>query len=206
MTPQEASLEGLILQFSGMLNPDGTGESYTVKVILCPTYIVRSMEEIDALEVKLLEDGWEGAMLRRKGRGYKWGVATELEGSLTKVKRFKDFEAVIIDVKPRMRNDNEPTRNDLGYQVRSAHQENKTALEQVGRFYVRTLGDSPVEHKVGVFKGVDHTTLQQWWQIRDQLIGKYVTLKEQDFGGGYDKPRTPVFLKFRDPLEILHED
>lgn len=176
-------------------------ELYSVKVVLCPTYIVRSMEEIDALEAQFLADGWEGAMLRRKGRGYKWNQSTTLEGNLTKVKRYKDFEARITEVYARRRNDNEATTNNLGLTSRSAHQDNKVELPYVGGFWVETLEDG-VRHKVGVFKDISMEEKAQWWDQRDQLVGKIITMKMQDYDGGYDKPRTPVFLKFRDPLEL----
>jgi hypothetical protein len=64
------------------------------------------------------------------------------------------------------------------------------------------VANPAVEFNIGVFKDVDYPTKQQWWQTREALIGKYITFKHQGYGGGYDKPRTPVFLKFRDPLEV----
>lgn len=175
---------------------------YHVKVVLCPTRAVISMDEIDEEEAALLAAGWEGAMLRRKGRGYKWGQSTELEGSLTKVKRFKDLDVEIIGVQPRYRNDNEAIRSELGYQTRSAHQANLVAEECVGSFDVRLVDNPAMEFNVGVFKDVDLPTKQAWWKIRDSLIGKFGKIKAQDYDGGYDKPRTPVWLEFRHKLEM----
>lgn len=201
-TPEQASQDGV-------LTKEFRGEDYHVKVVLCPTFVVHSLENVDQREMEFLLLGWEGGMLRRSGRGYKYGQSTELEGNLTKVKRFKDGEAVITGVYQRERNDNEARVSNLGYTTRSAHQGNKVAQEVVGGFEVDLLDpetgkpfEPRLDFKVGVFKDVSLEEKAAWWDQREILIGKIITFKDQEYTGGYDKPRTPVFHGFRNPVEL----
>lgn len=178
------------------------GPGFRCLVKLCPTYKVTSLKEIYTLEELFLSWGFEGLISRRKGRGYKHNRSTALEGALSKLKRFKDFEAVIDGVIPRRRNDNEATVSELGYTARSAHKDNKVDQECVGAFECHLAKFPDIKFKVGVFNGVSLTEKEEWWQIRDKLIGKAITCTDQDYDGGYDKPRTPVFQCFR-PMEEM---
>lgn len=171
-------------------------------VKLCPTYMIRSLEELYEHEQRFLDSGYEGAIIRRAGRGYKWNRSTSFEGSLTKLKRFVDFEAVIDGVYARQRNDNEATTSALGYTARSSHQGNKVDLEILGGFHCHLLDNPEIEFDVGVLKGLDMGTKEALWKIRDTLKGQVITCVEQGYKGGYDKPRTPVFHRFRDPVEL----
>lgn len=193
------------------------GDEYCVHVKLCPTWKVYSLDDIDRMETELLLAGWEGAILRRKGRGYKWGRSTAKEGSLTKLKRFEDAEATIIGVEVAYQNNNEAQQSAFGRIVRSAHQENLTEKDYVGalivQFYKEFDGHSiaapcreialePTQFNIGVFKGPTIEDRKVWFQNKDSLIGRIVKFTHQGYGGGYDKPRTPVFIGFRDPLDI----
>lgn len=176
-------------------------EHYSVRIVLCPTWEVRSLEAIDAKEAELLADGWEGAILRRPGRGYKWNRATTNEGSLTKIKRFETDEFVIDEVIPRYRNDNEATQSALGYTTRSAHQDNLVAEECVGAFRGHLLRNPEAIFNIGVLR-FDHSTKCRLWGIRETLPGKILEFSHQGYGGGYDLPRTPVGLRFRSPIDL----
>lgn len=178
------------------------GEGFQVLVKLCPTYKVYTLEMLYALEQKFLDQGFEGAIIRRKGRGYKYNRSTALEGALTKLKRFVSFEAVITGVYPRQHNANVATVSDLGYTVRSAHKDNKVDMECLGGFHCYLYGHPEVEFDVGVFKDLDMDTKEALWRVRETLPGKIIECVEQGYKGGYDKPRTPIFHRFRDPLEL----
>lgn len=181
---------------------DLRGDGFACRVKLCPTYKVTSLKEIYDWETEFLGDGFEGLIARRKGRGYKHNRSTSLEGSLHKLKRFKDFEAVIDSVVPRRRNDNEMVTSALGYASRSAHKDNKVDLECLGALWCHLLEFPETKFKVGVFDGLSMDEKEELWRVRDTLLGKIITCKDQDYNGGYDKPRTPVFHRFRDPLDI----
>lgn len=177
------------------------GPGYHVKVKLCPTFVVKSMEEIDQLYELFLKMGFEGIILRRKGRGYKWNRSTAKEGSLIKRRPEDPFEAVITGVYAREKNTNAAKISALGYTVRTAHQAGKVAQECIGGFNCHLFNNPEVTFDVGVLR-LDQTTKENLWQRRDQLIGKVIECVEHGYKGGYDKPRTPVMVRFRDPTEL----
>jgi DNA ligase-1 len=178
------------------------GDEYHAKIVLVPQIRVHSLSDIDAEEIKLLEAGWEGGILRRNDRPYKFNRATALDGTLTKLKRFEDAEAVITGYEPWYANGNEAFYDELGYSAHSQHQENMQPLERLGAFHVTLKTDSSIKFKVGVFRGVSHADRDAWWPIRDSFIGRVFTFKHQGYGGGYDKPRTPVFLNWRSDVDF----
>lgn len=194
-----ALVRDLVDRFGGRC----TSDDYDAKLVATPTWKVHSLDEIYEHEVKLLEDEWEGGMLRRNGRYYKHGRSTTLEGSLLKLKRnIEDAEAVVIGYEAWYVNDNAPTQSPLGFQVRSAHQDNLRPIERLGAWKCRLLSDETVEFSVGVLKGVTHSDRDQLWRDRDSYIGRIFKFKHQGYGGGYDKPRTPVFLNWRPASEF----
>ncbi len=189
----------------------GTGRStnYHVQVVLCPTKIVKSLEEIDYEEARLISLGWEGAILRRPSQGYKWNRATTNQGQLTKLKRFEDAEAIIVGYEHAYENANELTTSQLGYAKRSSHQENLRPKDYLGSLRVRLCEpgtSSPctptIEFSIGVMRGYSQDDRRRLLQDGDKLLGQIVKFSHQGYGGGYDKPRTPVLLGFRNPLDI----
>lgn len=178
-------------------------DAYNAKLVVTPTWKVHTLAEIYENETRLLEDEWEGGMLRRDGLAYKHGRATTLGGELLKLKRnIEDSEAVVIGYEPWYVNDNEATKSPLGFQVRSAHQDNLRPIERLGAWKCRLLSDETVEFAVGVLKGVTHSDRDQLWRDRDSYLGRIFKFKHQGYGGGYDKPRTPVFLNWRPASEF----
>lgn len=177
------------------------GPGYHVKVKLCPTFVVRSMEEIEELYQLFLKMGFEGIILRRKGRGYKWNRSTAKEGSLIKRRPEDPFEAVITGVYAREKNTNEAKISALGYTVRSAHKAGKVEQEMVGGFNCHLLGRPDIEFDVGVLR-LDDGQKERLWKIRDQLPGEIIECVSHGYKGGYDKPRTPVMVRFRDKTEF----
>ena len=182
--------------------PEGSGVQYTAKVILCPQKEVRTLDEVNEHEEELIKAGWEGAMLRRAHLPYKYNRSTNREGYLIKLKRYEDDEAVIISCYPWEQNNNEATTDARGYTVRSAHQGNKEAQERLGGFHCRLLRDPSVEFDIGVFRGWGHSDRDSLWAARDTLPGRILKFKHQGYGGGYDKPRTPVGLGWRDADDL----
>lgn len=191
---REKTIERLIGEM-GQFQSIETGYHAQIKQI--ESTELRTLEEIWAFEARCIAEGWEGAMLRRPDLAYKFGRSTNGQGHLIKLKRAVDAEAIVVGYEPWEQNQNEPTESPLGYTVRSAHQENKVALERLGAWKVELLSDRSVEFKVGVMMGVTHQMRDQMWIDRDKYIGRIMKFKHQGYGGGYDKPRQPVFLNWR---------
>lgn len=187
-------LAGIRAQFGEFQQIEG---GFHCRLLVCPTQTLTTLLEVQEFEQKCLAEKWEGSMLRRPDRPYKFGRSTNRGGELVKLKRFVDAEAIVIGYEPWDTNENEPTISPLGYQVRSNHQDGKVSLERLGALHVQLLTDQSVVFKIGVMQGVTHAERDRLWTIRDTLIGRICKFKHMGYSGGYEKPRSPVFLNWR---------
>lgn len=148
----------------------------------------------DALVVEehFLTQGFEGMMLRKIDGKYKFGRSTLKEQILLKLKRWTDDEATIIGFEELYHNTNEQVRDAFGLAERSSH--------RAGQVAAGTLGALLVDHRsfgqFSIGSGLDHTLRKQIWERQASYLGKQVTFKYQAVGV-VDKPRFPIFLRFR---------
>lgn len=163
-----------------------------------PHIWITSYEELMFYEEQYLTMGYEGVMLRDPHGRYKQNRSTLREGILLKVKRFVDGEAQIIDFEPLRRNLNAQVKDERGYAKRSTHQENKVPDELLGAFLVKDLV-SGITFSIG--SGFTEAQRQDFWDKRFTLTGKIIKYKSQHCGVK-DKPRIPIFLGFRSPIDM----
>jgi DNA ligase-1 len=149
-------------------------------------------------EESYLAAGYEGVMLRHPDGPYKFGRSTAKEAWLLKVKRFVDAEAKVIGYTEAQHNTNEAKRNELGQLERSSHKAGKVGKQMLGALIVKDL-KTGVEFDVGT--GFTEAQRQLMWAHPSSLIGKVVKYKSQPTGVK-DKPRFPVFLGFRDAVDM----
>jgi len=149
-------------------------------------------------EETYLAMGYEGVMLRHPDGPYKHGRSTAKEAWLLKVKRFVDAEAKVIGFTEAQHNANEAKRNELGQLERSSHKAGKVGKQTLGALMVKDL-KTGVEFDIGTGFTADQRHLL--WCIGDNLMGKVVKYKSQPTGVK-DKPRFPVFLGFRDKVDM----
>lgn len=154
--------------------------------------------DIVAWEESYLAAGYEGVMLRHPDGPYKHGRSTAKEAWLLKVKRFVDAEAKVIGFTEAQHNANEAKRNELGQLERSSHKAGKVGKQTLGALIVKDL-KTGVEFDIGT--GFTESQRQSLWAMGDNLIGKVVKYKSQPTGVK-DKPRFPVFLGFRDKVDM----
>jgi len=167
-------------------------------LIVVEQLIISSHEDLQWFEEQCLRDGYEGVMLRHPDSPYKQGRATPKEGYLMKLKRFEDSEAEIIGVQELMRNTNLATINETGHQERSLKQAGMVKAGTLGALMVRDL-KTGVEFEIGT--GFDQRARGQLWVQRNRIIGK--TVKYKFFPtGSKEKPRFPVYLGFRDKIDL----
>lgn len=167
---------------------------------------IQDAEQLQKYEEEMVEKGYEGIMVRSLDGPYKMGRSTVKEGFLLKVKRFEDSEAEIVDFYEWEKNMNEAKTNALGHTERSSHQENKVGMNVLGGFHVIGLKEpyDDVEFSIGTgFTGAADPSGERakLWKIRRQLLGKTVKFK-YFASGSKDRPRFPVFLGFRDKIDI----
>lgn len=148
-------------------------------------------------EKNYVDAGYEGLMARRLDGPYKYGRSTAREGILTKLKRFDDFEVLVIDYTEQMHNANEATRDSLGRVERSSHKANMVPMGVLGSLTCETP-DGAVTFEVGT--GFTAEQRQQLWRSPSDLLGRTVKVKYQGLGPN-KAPRFPVFLGFRDDGE-----
>lgn len=161
--------------------------------------VINYSQDLLEFEQECLANGYEGVMIRRLDGGYKQGRSTLKEGLLLKLKRFEDSEAEVIGFTQLMHNANAAVRNELGQQERSSRKEGLVPLEKLGALKVRDL-KTKVEFEIGT--GFTDGDRMRLWKTRNQgLIGRLVKYKSQPVGVK-EKPRFPVFLGFRDPIDL----
>lgn len=170
-------------------------------VKMAPTCVCQSADDLKAFEDKCLDEGFEGVITRDPTAPYKHGRSTRNQQWMLKVKRFEDSEAIILDTVEERENLNEAKTDLLGHTERSSHQANKVGKGRLGKFEVRDL-TTGVEFSVPS-GAIPHAERLRLWAVRDTLPGlilKYKYLPAGAKQGG--KPRHPVFLGFRDLIDI----
>lgn len=159
---------------------------------------IKDEKALVAYQEWCLEQGYEGVMLRKPSASYKYGRSTLKEQTLVKVKVFEDSEATIVGMTEEMHNANEATTNALGHTERSSHKGNKVGKGRMGTLVVRDL-DSAIEFEIGT--GFTALQRQEFWDQAKDVIGRVAKFKY--FAHGVkDKPRHPVFLGFRDLIDM----
>lgn len=165
-----------------------------LRVVQKPIY---NMDQLNEAEADSLEQGFEGGMIRKGNVGLKFGRSTAKELILGKLKREDDVEAVVIDILPAMKNNNEATTDALGHTKRSSHQENKVAHDRAGVFVVQ-FGDKVTNCAPGAFT---HPELKHILANKDTFIGQ--TLKMKCFTHGMkDVPRFMRAIGWRNPIDL----
>lgn len=160
--------------------------------------VVKSVDELTAMEVEYVGLGYEGIMLRNMDAPYKFGRSTFKEQFLVKLKRFEDSEAVILDVVQMHRNLNEAETDNLGHQVRSSKKSGMKPMPLVGAISVKDI-KTGVQFEIG--SGFTEGQRSELWQKRKTLSGLVVKYRYQP-AGVKDKPRFPVFLGFRSGIDM----
>ena len=147
-----------------------------------------------------VEKGYEGLMLRDPDGLYKFGRATVKQGQLLKLKAWEDAEAILVGVQEEMHNANELTQDNLGHAKRSGHAENMVGKARMGAMRVRNEDLWPgIEFGIGT--GFDAEQRSAYWATRGMLVGKIVKFKYFPTGSK-EAPRFPVFLGFRDRMDL----
>lgn len=178
----------------------GQGDPFvSSRVKLSRNILVRNMEELEEWESVFISEGLEGAIIRSPFGPYKQGRSTNNQGYSVKIKRFVDDEAQIIGFEELLSNQNEATQSNLGLTKRSSHQENKVPMNTLGAFIVKSK--QGIEFKIGTGRGLTHALRKHIWENRLAYAGQWVKYSSQEVGG-YDKPRCPVWLGMRQPIDM----
>ncbi len=155
---------------------------------------IRNKDELLAYEERMVAQHYEGIMLRSVDGRYKNGRSTFKEQILLKMKRYSDDEGTVVGFEPLQRNQNAPTRDARGLQVRSAHLSGKVADDLLGALILR----HPTWGSVRVGSGFDEAQRREIWANQSSYLGREVTFKYFAYGTK-DAPRQAIFKGFRIP-------
>lgn len=180
-------------KFHERLNDAREAAASRGRMVHVPHTMVWDEDELLRMEETHLTLGYEGLMLRDPEGPYKMGRATAREGTLLKMKRRLQGEAVVLDFVEQMHNANEAKMDNLGYTERSSHQANMIPMGVLGALKVRDI-KSGVEFNVGTgFVAEERVGI---WKQRDSLRGQIISYEYLPIGIK-DKPRHPTFLGWR---------
>jgi len=163
-----------------------------------PQVLVHDEEELLAYEKEVLAQGYEGVMLRSVDGLYKYGRSTLKEGYLLKLKRFTDGEAEVIGVEELQHNHNQARVGELGQTVRSSEKAGMVGGNTLGALVVKDL-ETGVTFNIGT--GFTAALREELWAKRESLVGQIVKYKHFPTGV-VEAPRFPVFLGFRDRIDM----
>lgn len=170
--------------------------------------VIRSLDELLSYEKSILQLGHEGLILREPVSWYKQGKATPSSQDYLKLKRalnddgeiidYLEGEGVVVGFEEFMiTEDSGKYTSETGMSKSSSALEFKIPGNMLGSLVVRT--PEGVEFNIGT--GFDFDTRKQLWEERGTLAGKIVRWKSM-LHGELNKPRHPVFLGIRDPIDL----
>lgn len=162
------------------------------QVILVEQVKVNNEQELLEFEQACLDAGYEGVMVRSIHGPYKQGRSTVKEGTIGKIKRFSDDEAVVIGFEEKMHNTNEAKTNELGRTERSSSKEGLVGANTLGALVCECKG---IRFTMG--SGFDDAGREEVWNNKEKYLGKLAKFKYFAVGMK-DSFRFPIFLGWRD--------
>lgn len=156
---------------------------------------VNSKEDIDNLFERVLEQGYEGLILRDIEGKYKCGRGTLKEGLIYKVKPFVTTDSKILDIVQATEVDPNAEKkiNQLGRSETSKKVGDRLLIEKASAFLVDYKGQ---ELKVVI--AMTDIEKKEIWKNKENYIGKIVEYKFMEVGmkeGGL--PRHPTSIRVR---------
>lgn len=174
---------------------------------LVPMEIARNRKELDAIIVRLFNEGYEGAIIRNLEAPYKEGRATQKGQQIWRVKSWADFEILVTRIFAAEENTNEKKTNSLGRSERSSAKAGKVAKEMLGSMEGTLLADfyCPISGKLLFKKGLLITAGRGEMTAKEAaayhanphtIVGWPVKVKHMTHGVK-DLPRFPTYVAHR---------
>jgi DNA ligase 1 len=180
------------LQFSRRI---GDVEYYSLRqnIIYVKHIRVNNSNEVEKYFEEVLQDGYEGLILRNPESLYKFGRGTIKEAIIYKVKPFITFDAKIVGVvqATEVNEDAKKKTNELGRSVTSKKIGDRHLIEKASAFLVKYHG---LDLKVTL--AMTDIEKEEVWKNRSSYIGKTIEYKGM-LVGSKDVPRHPVMIRFR---------
>lgn len=191
-----------------LVNNPGTYEQrlQELRTLVLPDFIqvldqrqIHTQDELDTYYNDLLEQGYEGAILRNPAAKYKHGRATAKSQDMLKCKPYADSDAVILSTYEAMFNGNEAFTNELGRTERSTAASGLTGKGMIGGFLVRDVHSGVEFHcSAGTLTHSERTEL-----MKVDCVGRILKYRHMPYGVmTNNKPRFPRFIGWRDKSDM----
>jgi len=167
------------------------GKSTFKDVIIVKQIIANTTKEVHEYFEKVLQENYEGLIIKNPQSEYKFGRTTLNENSAYKLKPFLSFDLKVVDVEERFLNLNESQINELGKSFKRNTVDNKQATGIAASFVVLYNG---MEQRVSLTGTEDFR--REVWVNRKKYLGKIIEVKAM-LVGSKDLLRHPTFLRFR---------
>lgn len=158
--------------------------------------VINNEEELKAYYESMLEQGYEGAILRNPTAMYKEGRSTAKSQDMLKFKPFIDSEAVVTGVYEAMHNGNVAFKNELGQTDRSSHKENLTGKGMIGGLLAEYQGQT-IRIAAGKLRHDERTAI---FEKPELVIGKLSKFRHLPVGVK-DAPRHARHIGWRSPID-----
>jgi len=182
-------------KFMRDIKPNNLAQTY---LKLVQSKLLTNKEQLVKYEEQCVSADFEGIIIRDPMGKYKCGRSTLKEGILLKIKRFTDDEAKIIGFVERMHNANSKEKDEFGLSKRSHKKDGMVPDNTLGALQLKNL-KTGVEFELGT--GFDDALRKEIWTHQKKYLGQLVKYKYQA-AGLKEKPRFPVFLGFRNELDM----
>lgn len=161
---------------------------------------IKSLAEFRFWEEHYVSLGYEGIMLRSPIANYKFGDSRLSDMSLMKYKRWHDLEAQVVGVKEWYTNIAEPEIDERGYLHRPVRVDTMVGQGVLGALVCEMTNGK----RFDVGNGFSYADRAQLWSQKDDLLGKWVTVKYQEVTRD-GSLRFATFKGFRDPIDFQCE-
>lgn len=165
--------------------------SKNLNITIAPTWIVKNKQEVQSHLRLMLDNSFEGIMIKDPDALYKQGRSTIKSQECLKLKPFVDDDAMVVGWKPEYENTNEAFIDELGRIARSSAKDGKFAKQLVGALECRCI---KFESTFWV-SGFTMEEKERMWAERYNLVGRKLCFKHQPCGC-YDAPRHPIFRRW----------
>ena len=160
------------------------------KVQIVPHIVSTSMEHFLQYEQAIVDNGYEGVMIRGTHGRYKFGRATHNDQLLWKFKRFRDGEALVTGIEEGVTNTNAQRIDATGASRRSHHQDGMVPAGRVGTILAT---DESTGQQLRVSPGeMTAEDREYYWNNPTKIVGHRITFKTFDYGA-LNVPRFSTF-------------
>lgn len=168
-----------------------TKPNYPAWVMVDEPVLIENRGQLDAYVEKVLNDGHEGAILRRPEGQYLFKRATFKTQELLRIKPMETREAVIVDFECEYANTNAAETDNLGHTKRSSAKEGKVAKDTLGKL----ICDDDRFGRISI-SGFSDDLADEIWRNKDKYRGELATYAYQEIGS-IDQPRLAKFKGIR---------